>query len=304
MRNLLLLALLLYLIPLSTAFGACAPCYAVALSPVPVLNTPDVRSIFGGQDGKSLALDRCGQIRALEFIALPGTPFRVESVIDNAGFPVYRVTTDDYPYPSTTGYFIDSRLVRTSAIPPEPRLPRLPNREKVIATMVSASGSSYVWGGNVRSGLPDLLALYPPATPFKPDSRTAQRWTLKGLDCSGLLYEATDGFTPRNTSTLIRYGEPVPIAGLEAEGIAERVMPLDLIVWSGHVIIVIDRERVIESRLDCDALGGGVVISGLRERLSELLKTRVPLDSWQDGTVDGKKGFVVRRWYHTAAEGK
>jgi len=274
----------------------------VAISPVPVLNTPDFRSVFGGMDGNSLALDRCGQIRALEFIALPGTPFRIESVIDNSGVPIYRVTTDDYPYPSTSGYFIDSRLVRTAKTPPEPRRPRLPGREEVIATMVSAAGSSYVWGGNVRSGLPDLPSLYPPATPFKPDSRSAQRWTLKGLDCSGLLYEATDGFTPRNTSTLIRYGEPVPIAGLDANGIAERVMPLDLIVWNGHVIIVIDRERVIESRLDCDAQGGGVVISGLRERLSELLETRASLDAWPDGTVDGKKGFVVRRWYPAAAE--
>ncbi|MRR33954.1 peptidoglycan endopeptidase [bacterium] len=303
MRN-LLLALLLCLIPLSTAFGAGTPGYAVAISPVPVLNTSDFSSVFGGNDGNSLALDRCGQIRALEFIALPDTTFHIESVIDNSGSSIYQVTTDDYPYPSTSGFFIDSRLVRTTATPPKPRRPRPPNREKVIATMVSASGSSYVWGGNVRSGLPDLLSLYPPATPLKPDSRTAQRWTLKGLDCSGLLYEATDGFTPRNTSTLIRYGEPVPIAGLDADGIAERVTPLDLIVWNGHVIIVIDRERVIESRLDCDAQGGGVVISGLRERLSELLKTRVPLDSWQGGTVNGKKGFVVRRWYHTAAEGK
>lgn len=296
----LLPALLLCLLPLTGAFGAGTPGYAVAVSPVPVLNTPDFRAVFGGKGGSTLGVDRCGQLRALEFIALPGTPFRIEAVIENPSFPVYRVVTDDYPYPSGTGYYVDGRLVRISDSPPAPRRPRLPERGKVIASMVAAAGSAYVWGGNVRDGLPELLSLYPPATPIKPDSRTAQRWTLKGLDCSGLLYQATDGFTPRNTSTLIRYGEPVPIAGLDAEAIAQRIRPLDLIVWNGHVIIAIDRQRVIESRLDCEGNGGGVVISGLKERLREILKTRSPLDSWQEGTVNGRKGFVVRRWYQQA----
>jgi hypothetical protein len=269
----------------------------VAVSPVPVLNTPDFKSVFGGKDGASLAVDRCGQLRALEFIALPGTTFRIEAVIVNPGSTVFRVVTDNYPYPSRSGYYIDSRLVKTSVTPPGPRVPLLPGRDKVIANLVSAAGSIYVWGGNIRRGLPEMLSLYPPATPLKADSRTAQRWTMKGLDCSGLLYEATDGYTPRNTSTLIRYGEPVPIAGLDARGIAQRVRPLDLIVWNGHVIIAIDRERVIESRLECDGTGGGVVISGLRDRLQDLLKARAPLDSWQDGTVNGRKGFVIRRWF-------
>jgi len=269
-----------------------------------MLTTPDFRTVFGGKDGATLDVDHCGQLRALEFIALPGTPFRIEAVIDNPGFPVYRVVTDDYPYPSKSGYYIDGRLVRTSKAPPEPRRPRLPGRDRVIADLVSATGSAYVWGGNVRNGLPDLLSLYPPANRPKPDSLTAQRWTLKGLDCSGLLYQATDGFTPRNTSTLIRYGEPVPIAGLDADAIAERIRPLDLIVWNGHVIIAIDRDRVIESRLECDGPGGGVVISGLKERLREILKTRTPLDSWQEGAVNGRKGFVVRRWYPPAAGGR
>lgn len=300
--RLLLPALILCLLPLKAAAGSGTPGYAVAVSPVPVLNTPDFSAVFGGSDGKSLGSDRCGQLRELEFIALTGTPFRIEAVIENPGLTLYRVTTDDYPYPAPSGYYIDARLVRTTAAPPRPRRPRLPGRKRVIADMVSAAGSAYVWGGNVRSGLPELLSLYPPAAPFTPDSPTAQRWTLKGLDCSGLLYQATNGFTPRNTSTLVRYGKPVPISGLDADRIARRIRPLDLIVWNGHVIIAIDRGRVIESRLECEGSGGGVVISGLRERLRDILKTRSPLDAWQDGTTDGKQGFVVRRWYPRAGQ--
>jgi len=274
----------------------------VAVSPVPVLSAPHFRSVFGGKEGTRLAIDRCNQIRELEFIALPGTTFRIEAVIDAPEAPIYRVVTDDYPYPSKNGYYIDSRLVRAMKTPPGKRRPRLPGRDQVIAGMVSAAGSDYLWGGNVRDGLPEMLSLYPPASPLKPESRTARRWALKGLDCSGLLYEATDGYTPRNTSSLIRYGEPVSIAGLNAHAIAERVRPLDLIVWDGHVITAIDRERVIESRLECEGNGGGVVISRLEERLREILKKRVPLDSWPDDPANGVMGFVVRRWYPDGAD--
>ena len=91
--------------------GCCAPRHAVADKPVPVLNTPDFRSVFGGVDGRTLDLDQCGQILALEFIALPGTAFQIEESITTFPFPVFRVTSSDYPYPSESGYFVDSRKI-------------------------------------------------------------------------------------------------------------------------------------------------------------------------------------------------
>ena len=58
-----------------------APCraasYGVARTATPVLNSPAFSDIFGGPDGRSLKTDRCGQVRQLEFIALPGTVFRL-----------------------------------------------------------------------------------------------------------------------------------------------------------------------------------------------------------------------------------
>ncbi|MBW1853760.1 MAG: peptidoglycan endopeptidase, partial [Deltaproteobacteria bacterium] len=115
------------------------------------------------------------------------------------------------------------------------------------------------------------------------------------------LYETTGGSTPRNTSSLITFGEPVKIAGLSASQIIQTLKPLDIIVWMGHVIIVLDKERTIESRLDYDkeheGNQGGVRIRTLKEVVDETRKERVPVDNYEDEVEKGKKKFVVRRWY-------
>jgi hypothetical protein len=278
-----------------------APLYAVAVSPTPVLNTPDFAGVFGGRDGKTIRLDGCVQIRETEFVALPGTVFRTEETINRGGPVIYRVTTDDYPYPTAKGYFIDSRFVKTSAGPLPPRPKNIPYRQTVIDNLLAAQGSRYVWGGNLREGVPGLLSFYPPAsgTPLTP--ATADLWQLSGVDCSGLLYEATGGFTPRNTSALITYGTPVPIKGLNATRIIRKVEPLDLIVWQGHVMIILDRERIIESRLVCHGNGGGVRVRSLREALIDILKSRQPLDNYPATAGKGVKGFVIRRWFPPAS---
>jgi cell wall-associated NlpC family hydrolase len=275
------------------------PLYAVSVFPTPVLNIPDFAAVFGGRDGKTLHLDRCGQIREMEFVALPGTPFRIEETLHRGNTDIYRVTTDDYPYPTTKGYFIDSRFVRTTDDRPSPRPRSLPPWEKVIGNLLAAQGSRYVWGGNCRAGIPQILAFYPPAAGFPIGQATADLWQLRGVDCSGLLYEATDGFTPRNTSALVNYGAPVPIAGLDTDLIIQLLKPLDLFVWSGHVMIVIDGKRIIESHLDCHGKRDGVRVRPLRKALDELLKKRVPLDDYTTATTKGVNGFVIRRWYPT-----
>ncbi|HEX9024754.1 MAG TPA: peptidoglycan endopeptidase [Geobacteraceae bacterium] len=274
-----------------------APRYAVAVLPTPVLNSADFAGVFGGGDGRTLRRDPCGLMREVEFVALPGTVFRVEETLKHHGVDVYRVTTDDYPYPAATGYFIDSRFVTLAETPPPPRPRRLPSRQELIDRLLAAQGSRYVWGGNQRAGIPQLLAFYPPA-PGRPLSQTlSDLWQLRGVDCSGLLYEATGGFTPRNTSALVAYGEAVPIRGLDAGEIARRVEPLDLIVWPGHVMIVIDNGRIIESRLDCSGKKGGVMIRPLGGALGELVRSRVPLNDLSGRICIGVRGFVIRRWY-------
>ncbi len=289
--------ILVFLVTASPSPAAGSPRYAVAVLPTPVFNTPGFRRIFGGSNGAPLQLDPCGQIRELEFIAYPGSVFRVESAIKEKHDVVYRVSTDEYPYPTAKGYFIDGRFVKTTDNEPRARVPRLPSWAEILDNLLAAQGSKYVWGGNFHNGIPQMLAMYPPQPGRPLQEETANHWQLRGVDCSGLLYEATGGYTPRNTSALIHYGKAVPIAGLDADTIIAKVKPLDLIAWNGHVMIIIDHERVIESRLDCGGTNGGVKVRPLREALLGVMKTRAPLDTYKDGGTNGKKGFVIRRWY-------
>jgi cell wall-associated NlpC family hydrolase len=284
-----LFAVSLLLTMLCTAGAAAADLrFAVAVQPAPVLNTPDFRSVFGGIDGKTLLTDRCGQIRALEFVALPGTLFTVEERIESASGVVFRVRSDDYPYPSAKGYYVDGRaVVLESARPPE-RARQLPAKESILAALKKRVGTRYVWGGNTAPGVAELTAWYPPAG-------TVDRalWQLAGLDCSGLLYEATGGYTPRNTGSLVLYGSPVQVAGKSAAAIAASLRPLDLIVWPGHVLIVLDDGKAIESRLVCGRPEEGVRIRPLTAVLTDIMETRKPADR----LATGAREFVVRRWF-------
>ncbi len=185
---------------------------------------------------------------------------------------------------------------------PPHRKCRLPSASSVVDNLLSAQGSKYVWGGNFHRGIPQMVAMFRPPPGHPLTEVTRNHWQLRGADCSGLLYEATGGYTPRNTSALITYGTPVPIAGLNADQIIAKVEPLDLIVWNGHVMIVLDRERVIESRLDCSGKNGGVKVRPVREALVGVMKTRTPLDSYKDGGTNGKKSFVIRRWFRDSSQ--
>lgn len=292
MKYILTICLLFFCAP---CFAASASRYAVAQLPTPVLNTPDFATVFGGRDGRTLQTDKCGLIRAMEYVALPGTVFTIDGAINRGALRIYKVTTADYPYTSKTGYYIDSRFVRLADRKPAERPRHLPSRQAIIDDMLAARGSRYVWGGNVRQGIDRMLIFYRPAGALDP--QTEQLWRLQGVDCSGLLYQATGGFTPRNTSELVGYGKPVAITGKTIDQVARLVEPLDLIVWSGHVIMVLDKERTIESRLDCDGTDGGVVVRPLRQTLAGILKTRAPVNDYAEAARTGKKAFVIRRWY-------
>ena len=277
-----------------------SPGYALSILPTPVLNTTEASSILGRQTAQPGDQHDTGLLRELEFIALPGTVFTIEAVIRRDEETVYRVTTADYPYPSAGGYYIDSRFVRASVEKPPGREKRLPHKNAIIAFLISSEGSPYLWGGNVREGIPQMLSFYPPPAALTQEERN--RRMLQGLDCSGLLYQATGGWTPRNTCELVTFGEAVPIADAPLSQIIQAVEPLDIIVWPGHVIIVLDRDRVIESRLDYDKTRagnqGGVRIRTVGEVLTEILKDRIPVTSYTVKEIPEQKQFVIRRWYH------
>ena len=286
MKNIRLLSFLFV-----TAFIICLSAnanasYAVANEFTPVLNSPDFNSVFGGTNGNRVALDNRGLIREMEFIAFPNTVFSIVNSIDMSDHFIYEVTTEDYPYTSSQLY-IDSRFVTLTDTKPAERTKKLPSKEEILANMGSLEGYPYMWGGNYGDGIDKLLDLYSPKTNISENVRST--WKLKGVDCSGLLYQATNGSTPRNTSSLIKYGSPVDIEGKSASEIAAMLQPLDLITWSGHVIIVYDENTTIES-----AGGKGVIKSDLKHRIKSVVSERRPVNDW--ASTDGKR-FVVRRWY-------
>ena len=262
------------------------PRYAIAILNTPVLNTGDFESVFGGRNGSSVKVDKSGLIREMEFIAFPNTVFEILEVIPKGDYNIYKITTDDYPY-NSSDLFIDSRFVKTLDTLPEQRELVLPDKKEILEKLNSLDGYGYMWGGNYGDGIEQLLEFYQPAS--EPDVHTKDLWSLKGVDCSGLIYQATNGSTPRNTSTLINYGEGLDIAGKSASQIAAMLQPLDLIVWSGHVIIVYDENTVIESTGDA-----GVHKSDLTSRLKSIMREKTPVNDWD--STSGKR-FVVRRWY-------
>jgi cell wall-associated NlpC family hydrolase len=286
MMHCLILFLLLFGFSATTTFAESL--FAVAVTPAPVLNRPDFSTVFGGKDGRTLLKDDCGQLRTVEFVALPGTVFTIEQKFEWRSGVVYRVTSADYPYPSASGYFVDGRSVKIVRQRPAERARILPGKETILAALQKRAGSRYIWGGNVASGVAALSDWYPPAGRVD-----MALWQLAGVDCSGILYEATGGYTPRNTSSLAEFGRPVSIAGKTAEQIAAQLQPLDLIVWPGHVLILLDGGKVIESRLVCKKPSEGVRIRASKDALAEIMHQRKAVDSIISGTGE----FVVRRWY-------
>ena len=267
--------------------------FAVARTFTPVLNTPAFKAVFGGASGQKLKTDSCGQVQELEFIALPGAAFTILKKHHSGGADVYQVKTDDYPVPPNVRLYVDSRFLALKHSVPAPRKPALPPREEVLSTLRASVGNPYVWGSNVPDGVSELTAWFYGGV----KNGDTRRLTLAGLDCSGLLYHATGGWTPRNTSQLITFGQGVAIAGKEGAAIAAMLQPLDLIVWNGHVIIVLDRQTVIESRLACGKPGnGGVVTTPLLQRIAEIMRIRHPANVWPGGKKC-QNIFVVRRWY-------
>jgi len=196
----------------------------------PVLNTPDFEAVFGGPSGNAIPLNSFGHPKHFEFVALKGMRFEV---VDQIGTYILQIRSPSY---SDEPLYVDRRFCQPvdEAAPPSLNL----SAQAILERMETRVGAAYVWGGNWADGVPEMLLYYPPRSPL--DQRTQTLWTLQGLDCSGLLYEATHGATPRNTSHLLRFGRTV----LQTEPL----QVLDMILYPGHVLFVRDQTTIIESK--------------------------------------------------------
>ncbi len=233
----------------------------VAKIPTPIFNTPDIPFNY-----LPLKKDTQGRLMEMETIAFPGTKFKfISKISDN----IFQVETAEYP--STAALYVDSRFLQKATEGTPERVKKLPPIDKILKWIEDRVGLRYFWGGNWDIGIPEILEFYP----FLKDAPLEDRddAVCRGLDCSGILYQATDGYTPRNTSDLIHFGIEVPI---------EEIKPLDLLTWDGHVIIVKSPTTLIESRV-----GDGVVISSFEKRYPEVLELLKAKN----------KQLYIRRWH-------
>lgn len=275
--------------------------YAIAKYPTPVLRyplgKPSLDKSFGADPYTGLNLDAYQQIDELDFVALSGTVFALLNKVQTGGYTFYQIRTREFAVPSAeNAYYIDSRFVELKQSKPAERKVRLPSLSKIYQSLLSASGTLYVRWGNMPTGIEQLNEFYP-STRQKTELEKNKK-ILKWVDCSGLLYWATNGYTPRNTSSLVTFGTGLAIKWLTVDQMIAMVKPLDLITRAGHVMIILNKDFVIESRrLANDA--GGTKVRPLKEVLEETMVKRNPANEFADPMTDGKKNFVIRHWFPT-----
>ena len=229
--------------------------------------------IFDYFENRELPKDDQGLFRPLEMILLPGS--RVKSC-QNIQEGVAQVTLDDGKSFFTLAEFFNSKV----GLDTKPLNPQL-----VLDNLISYLGCPYVWGGNWVLDETSLIKLVSQVKTRQEYFFDHMRYLFSGIDCSGLLFASTYGQVPRNTSMLVNFGETVDIEGNSFEEILNKVRPLDILVWKGHVLIFLDPKTLIESRL-----GFGCVSVGALERLEEISCTRFASNQATD------KSFVIKRW--------
>jgi hypothetical protein len=263
------------------------PNFAYTHSFTPILDSDCFDQIFGGENGRTLPVDSQGLLRHVETVAFPFTKMQV---LEQKNQYIVRIKTADYPYGENL--FVDKRFLQPCAQESPERKPVLPSPSAILSTMDSLIGTRYFWGGNCL-GIPEMMEFYPPQVGFgELDETTLRNWTFQGVDCSGLIYFATQGYTPRNTSSWVTYGQPVPLEGMKISQILEHLKPLDALVWPGHIIFVKDSGHIIES------LGGhGVIVQDIRSRLTDIIEIKgyTLKNVWNKNQAE--KHFVIRRWH-------
>ncbi|NGX43846.1 MAG: hypothetical protein K1060chlam3_00002 [Candidatus Anoxychlamydiales bacterium] len=253
--------------------------YFKVIKETPILNTDNFRSIFGGENKNSLKEDKKGHIRALEFVALKDMIFKIEK---KTPFPyIYKISSTFY---KSENLYIDSRFTIPTRSSADINSKCILSPKKIIKRLISHLGEKYIWGANFSKGIKDLIKYYPPSKGL--DNNLLDKWLLKGVDCSGILFEATNGFTPRNTKELLNFKEPVFIENLSIKQISKKVKPLDIIVFKSHIVIVLDENYSIESRENF-----GVIKTPIAKRLAEIHKTKKPKNLYQSS-----QDYVIRRW--------
>ena len=253
------------------------------LEPAPVLNIPEFHLAFGGSSGSEIPRDSFGHPKHLEFVAIPGQLFTVEEIHPRHHHSIYRISSPNY---TSFNLFLDSRFTKPAAATNVSTDPL--KRDDLALKMKQLLGTKYVWGGNWSAGTSRMLQYYPPQKAL--DDETLTLWMVRGVDCSGLLYETSRGASPRNTEGLLHFGNALSIKGKTAAEIAVELKPMDMAVWQGHVWFVLDANHSIESKSPF-----GVIQRPLIERLEETCNEKKGVNAWPEN-FDPDRYFTIRRF--------
>lgn len=250
--------------------------------PTPVLNKPDFTHCFRKESAQTLILDDQELMRSVEMILLPGSHLNIVEELPNH---IRKITTPLYP---GENLYIDERFLKIRLKTPQTHLSleHPPSVDEICKTLRKLQGLPYLWGGNWPKPIKEMLHLYPSSALLP--KKEQKIWQLEGMDCSGLLYYATFGYTPRNTFSLVTYGTALPIKGLQEQELFQMIKPLDLIVWQGHVVIALDNKTLIESTPK-----EGVHVRNLSERLQEISEKRKPVNQYSSFVPS----FIICRWH-------
>ena len=274
--------------------------YWVALTATPVFqlprDNPDINEIIWWPWTQWPKFDGSNLIREVIVVYPKWTVFSLKAKKMKWKNTYYEVRTNEFDAKEdeTHSFYIDSRFVDVSKTRPKDIIPKLPSSEQILLNMHNAIGSSYIWWGTHYQWVPELNNYFP--SDVKLSANQLKQKTLKWVDCSWLLYQATNGYTPRNSHWLLTYWNAVEIEWNTIDQIIKKLRPLDLIVWAGHVIIVYDANNVIESRW-YPWFKGGVMMTKTKTRLQEIFETRKPVNNWSESKLPNAGKFVVRRRY-------
>ena len=274
--------------------------YWIALTATPVFqlprDNPDINEIVWWPWTQWPKFDWSNLIRELIVVYPKWTVFSLVKKRMKWKNTYYEVRTNEFDAKNnpTHSFYIDSRFVDVSKTHPKDLIPKLPSSEQILLNMHNALWSSYIWGWTRYKGVPELNNYFPSDVQLS-DGQLKQK-TLRGVDCSWLLYQSTNGYTPRNSHWLLTYWNAVEIEWNTVDQIIKKLRPLDLIVWAGHVIIVYDANNVIESRW-YPWFKWGVMMTKTKTRLQEIMETRQPVNNWSESKKPNAEKFVVRRRY-------
>lgn len=212
---------------------------------VPLMNIP-MNEVFADEAALLAHLDSQKLLRSMEMVLLPGQ--QVQFVKRGKDFSIQVV----FPSYSDAPFYTDARAFFAEGRKrPRPTRPKYISADTITQRLLSRVGVPYFWGGNLFLGEPKMLEWY---SKYPHDGYLFAIWQCEGVDCSGLLYEVTEGATPRNTAGLKSFGEEVSYEGMTFEDLCKALQPLDLLVFSRHVVIVLEGGHYIESTTGGDGV--------------------------------------------------